>query len=212
MKKQISALTLALGTVLLSGCYPDGPDYLSDYDLVYTNYSPTFDFKSVSTYSLPDSVPIITGDLADGDEPSFLPEAYRVVVLQKIRDNMNARGWEEVDGPNEAITADVNLLPAALKSEVVSYFYSGGYWGWYYPGYPGWGWYYPGYYPTYTSYTSGSLMIAMARPNDVSPTENVPVVWLAVINSILEGGQADIITRLNVNIDQAFTQSDYLTH
>jgi hypothetical protein len=33
-----------------------------------------------------------------------------------------------------------------------------------------------------------------------------------VVNSILEGSSLDIVTRLERNIDQAFTQSEYLKH
>jgi hypothetical protein len=36
------------------------------------------------------------------------------------------------------------------------------------------------------------------------------VVWFGVVNSVLEGSSADLITRLETNIDQAFTQSEYL--
>ena len=104
---------------------------------------------------------------------------------------------------------DVVLLPAAITQENVSYYAN--YWGWYYPSY-GYGWYYPGYYPTYTSYTSGSLILQMTLPDETNLSNNTPVVWFAVVNSILEGSSLDIVTRLERNIDQAFTQSEYLKH
>jgi hypothetical protein len=210
MHKRTIPVVLAMGALLFTGCYPDGPDYLSDYDIVYTNYSPSFSFGSVTTYSLPDKVPIITGNLAEGEDPEYVDTQYSSVILQEIRDNMNALGWQEIDGPNETTVADVHLLASTITSEVVSYTYYGGYWGWYYPSYPDYGWYYPGYYPTYTSYTSGSLLLQMAVPADVSPTNNVPVIWLGIVNGVLEGSNADLLDRIRTSIDQAFKQSAYL--
>ena len=192
---------------MLSGCYPDTPDYLSEYDLVYTDRSPSFDFKAAITFSLPDSVVLLTGDLAEGEFPEKVNPQYGDVILARIRQNLLTRGWVEVSTAQEA---DVVVLASAVKTlNVDIYSYGGGYWGWYYPWY-GYGWYYPGYYPAYTSYTTGSLLIQMIDPNDVSPTNNIPVVWLAVINGLLEGSNVDIINRFTTNIDQAFTQSDYL--
>jgi len=202
-----NALVLLAGTALFSSCYPDQPDYIDEFDITYTNYSPTFDFKAQNTYALPDSVVIITGDLAEGEQPSMVDPQYGDQIISRIRQNMNNRGWTEVAATENP---DVVVLPSAIKTlNVDAYYYYGGYWGWYYP-YYGYGWYYPGYYPTYTSYTTGSLVIQMNVPNDLSPTENIPVVWLSVFNGLLEGAESSIAVRVNNSIDQAFTQSPYL--
>lgn len=209
MLKRNIPVALALGALLFTGCYPDGADYISDYDLVYTNYSPSFNFKAATTYSIPDSIPLVTGDLAEGETPDFVNAQYSDVILDRVRQNMNSRGWQEVEVGQEP---DVVMLASAIKSENVSYYYYyGGYWGWYYP-YYGYGWYYPGYYPTYTSYTSGSLVLQMVVPDEPSATDNIPVMWVAVLNSVLEGSSLDLIDRLETNVDQAFTQSEYLKH
>lgn len=208
MIKQHIPVALALGALLFTGCFPEGPDYISDYDLVYTNYSPSFNFQEARTYALPDSVPLVTGNLADGELPDFVQPLYGNVIINQLRQNMNERGWEQV-GVNE--DPDVVLLPAAITTENVSYYAN--YWGWYYPYYGyGYGWYYPGYYPTYTSYTTGSLVLLMTLPDQPSATNNIPVMWFGVVNSVLEGSSADLVNRLETNIDQAFTQSEYLKH
>lgn len=207
LRKSAYSLLLLAAPVLFSGCYPETPDYINEYDLVYTDYSPDFDFKAQNTYALPDSVVIIDGDLAEGELPSKVDPFYGDQILSEIRANMNNYGWTEVE---DADSADVVILPSAIKTlNVDAYYYYGGYWGWYYP-YYGYGWYYPGYYPTYTSYTTGSLIIQMTVPRDLSPTENVPVPWIGVINGLLEGSDASIVDRLLTNIDQAFKQSTYL--
>jgi hypothetical protein len=207
LRKSAYSLLLLAAPVLFSGCYPETPDYINEYDLVYTNYSPDFDFQAQNTYALPDSVVIITGDLAEGELPSMVDPYYGNKIIAQIRANMNSYGWTEVE---DADSADVVILPSAMKTlNVDAYYYYGGYWGWYYP-YYGYGWYYPGYYPTYTSYTTGSLIIQMTVPRDLSPTENVPVPWIGVINGLLEGSDASIADRIETNIDQAFKQSTYL--
>jgi Domain of unknown function (DUF4136) len=200
---------LLLAPLLFAGCYPETPDSLDEYDLVYTNHSPDFDFQAATTYSVPDSVVLIEGDLAEGELPNMVDPTFGNVIVNQIRENMNARGWTEVAATEDP---DVIILPSAVKTENIDvYYYYGGYWGWYYP-YYGYGWYYPGYYPTYTSYTTGSLIMQMNVPDDPSATDNIPVVWVGVINGLLEGSDASNLARIENNIDQAFTQSEYLQH
>lgn len=198
---------LLLAPLLFAGCYPETPTTINEYDLVYTDHSPSFDFQGASTYALSDSVVKVTGDLSEGEAPEMVDAVYGDQIIDRIRQNMNARGWTEV-----AATADpdVIILPSAITTTTVNvYSYYGGYWGWYYP-YYGYGWYYPGYYPTYTSYTSGTLLIQMTDPNNISTSDNIPVVWVGILNGVLEGSQSSIVSRVLTNIDQAFTQSDYL--
>ncbi|MBL7965133.1 MAG: DUF4136 domain-containing protein [Flavobacteriales bacterium] len=203
-------LPLLLGAaLLLAGCYPDQPEDIRDFDLTYTNHSPDFDFKAAQTYALPDSVIIISGSLAEGEAPEMVQALYGDQIVARIRANMNANGWTEI---NVADTPDVVVLPAAVRTENIDvYYYWGGYWGWYYPWY-GFGWYYPGYYPQYSAYTTGSLIIQMTVPGETSATGNNPVMWIAVFNGLLEGSTAGIADRVVSGIDQAFEQSPYLKH
>ena len=207
MQRTAIGATALLAIALLSGCYPAGPEYIDEYDLVYTNYSPTYDFDSQITYSLPDSVVKITGNLEEGEDPEMVNPTYGNEILDRIRDNMNDYGWTEVDDPD---SADVVVLASTASSTTVSVWYPYYYWGWYYPYYGG-GWYYPGYYPpTISSYTTGSLIIQMTDPDDISGTDNIPVPWICVVNGLLEGTTSGLITRIDHSIDQAFLQSDYL--
>jgi hypothetical protein len=201
---------LAVITILGMGCYPQQPDYITSYDLVYSAYSPSFDFPSARTYSIPDSVVLITGNMVDGDEAEIVDPTYGNQIINRIKQNLNAYGWEEV---NALDSPDVIMLPAVSKTENVSvyYGYGWGYWGGNYPGYsPGWGWYYPGYAPYYSSYTSGSIVILMTDPSGLSPTNNIPIVWTAVVNGLFEGSSSSAISRIQSTIDEAFAQSPIL--
>jgi len=182
---------------LMVSCYPDEPVSYEDTDLVYTNYTETFDFASKGTYAMPDKIVKITGNLAEGENPEYVQEPYNTQILNKIESNMTAMGWTKVADPENA---DLALFPAVWTNTTVVYWYD--YWCWYYYYYCGWGW----YYPSYTTYTSGTLVMGLIASGDeyVEPSN----VWTAAINGLLSGTYD--ISRLNNTIDQAFKQSPYL--
>jgi len=216
MAIKLSRLLVILSLVLISGCYPNGAEFIDDIDLVYTNYSNQFGFSSKQTYAIPDSVIKITGDIfndPDGDhKPSFLSASSAAVILDRINQNMLDYGWQRV---SKNANPDVILLVSSVTTTNIYYYYDWWYWGWYYPGfYPGWGWYYPGYYPPYvTGYRSGSVLIQMVDAKAVAAgVESVPVVWTCILNGLAEGGTSSIAPRVQTGIDKAFAQSPYLKH
>ena len=195
MKKKI---VFYLGIIIMLGaCYPQGPEYYEDLDLVYTNYDDQYDFMSKGTYAIPDKIVKITGNLVEGEDPEFVKEPYNTQMLQKMEANMTALGWAKVDDP---ATADLVLFPAVWTNTTVYYWYD--YWCWYYPYYCGWGW----GYPSVSSYTTGTLVLTLVADGEdfIEPSR----VWSAVANGLLSG--AYNTTRVNRAIDQAFDQSPYL--
>jgi hypothetical protein len=188
-----------LGIILLMvSCYPDGPDYYEDLDVVYTNYTESFDFSSKSTYAMPDKIVKVEGNLIEGESPEFAEEPINSQMLQQIESNMTAKGWTRVNDP---INADLVLFPAVWTNTTIIYYYD--YWCWYYPYYCGWGYYYP---VSATSYTTGTLIMALVADgeNYVEPSG----VWTAAANGILTGEYNT--SRVMKAIDQAFEQSPYL--
>lgn len=194
-----------------SACSPDGPSYVEELDVVYTNYDQSFSFTSKTTFALPDKVVYISneGIGAGSGEPEYLPIQLASPILATLRSNMRAMGYTEVD---ESANPDLILLPSALKTTQVYYYYDWWYWSWYYPGYgPGWGWYYPGYYPpTVTAVSSGSIFVQMTSPKDKTSTNQIPVTWIAIVNGLLEGDSDQAANRIDKTLDQAFAQSPYL--
>jgi hypothetical protein len=202
MKSRLVSLVLFASLGLLWGCYPEGPEYVDELDIVYSNYDPEFDFQSKGTYSLPDKIVKITGD--DDADIEYVSDLYGVPTLARIDQNMQDLGWTKVD----ADVADVHLLPAAWTTTTVfNWGYWGDYWCWYYPYYCGGGWYYP-YYPTNSSYTTGTLLMTMTDPNEESAIGSTRVVWISAINGLYQGSYN--ASRINSTIDQAFKQSSYL--
>ncbi|MFZ9003609.1 MAG: DUF4136 domain-containing protein [Robiginitalea sp.] len=188
--------------LLLLGCYPEQPEYVEEYDVVYTNYSPDFNFSDSYTFSLPEGVLLLDDDRGPDDPPEFIDDTFGDVILDNIRQNLTAEGWTEVD---EEADPDLVILPSAFETQFL-YFYDPGYWCWYYPC---WGWWYPGYAPGYVSgYKTGTVLIQITDPNGVQ-NEEVPVVWTGVLNGLLQGSDANIIGRIDRNLDQAFTQPPF---
>lgn len=206
MKKIVYGVmfSAAAGLTLL-GCYPQGPEYVEDLDVVYTTYDEEYDFAGQGTYAMPDKI-VVDVEIDQGDTTYvYMKDVLASPILSAIDDNMEAYGWTKVD---ISANPDVLVNPAAISS--TTYYYS--YWyDWWYGGYYGgyWGWYYPPYY-TVSSITTGSLVITMADPSaaDESPIGQSQTSWLMVGNGVATG-YGDI-SRVTNAIDQGFKQSPYL--
>jgi len=196
----LSASILVL--TLLMGCYPDQPEFVEEYDVVYTNYSPDFNFSNSYTFSLPNAVLKLDDNRDPDAPPEFIDAKFGDVILANIRQNLTSKGWTEVD---EAADPQIVILPSAFDTQFL-YFYNPGYWCWYYPC---WGWGYPGYSPGYvTGYQTGTVLMQMTDPNGVE-NEVVPVIWTGTFNGLLQGSDANIIGRIDRNLDQAFSQPPF---
>jgi hypothetical protein len=196
MKRNL--ILIASLALLLVSCYPGELDSYDELDLVYTNYSESFDFAGKGTYAMPDKIVKVTGNLTEGEEPEYVKEPYNTQMLNQIKSNMTALGWTLADDPE---SADLTLLPAVWTNTTVYYYYD--YWCWYYYYYCGWGYYYPGYT---TSYTTGTLVMTLIAYGEdyIEPAS----VWTGAINGLVSGAYE--VTRVTNGIDQAFEQSPYL--
>jgi hypothetical protein len=201
MRKKIFSFAGILSALLLWGCYPHGPEYTQDLDVVVTHHNPDYDFVAKGTYAMPDKIVKITGNLKEGDQPEFIPDVYATQILARIESNMTALGWAKV---GIDASPDLMLLPAAWETTYVYYWYDYWYWwyGGYYPPYP----YYP---PVYvSSYTTGSLLMTIQDPTQLGGNGNPVNQWTAILNGVLNNSYN--ATRINGLIDQAFDQSQYL--
>jgi len=200
--KILRVLSLTALVFLLTQCYPEGPVYTDEVDLVYSNYDPASDFTVKHTYAIPDKIMKIDDKLVNGGSPNFVKDVYASQLLDRIKLNMANYGWSLV---NKDANPDVLLAPVAYEL-TTTYYYGGGYWDWWYGGW--YGWYYP--YPVTTSYSTGSLIVTMIDPKNESADGKMPAVWTFVVNGLLEGTTTEFINRYTKGINQAYTQSPYL--
>ena len=202
MKKRVSIVLIVVSVLLLGGCYPDGPEYVEDMDVVLTKHNEEYDFTAKATYAMPDKIVKITGDVMEGEEPSFIPDVNAQVMLTTVANNMADLGWVRVDIEDNP---DVLLLPAAWETTTIYYYYD--YWYYWYGGY--WGWYYPYYPPVYaSSYTTGTFLMSITDPDIISTDGNRINQWSGAVNGLLTG-YFDA-SRVNEAINKAFEISPYL--
>ncbi len=195
----------SLVALFLAGCYPKGPEYVSDLDLAVTNYDDEFDFEAQVNYFMIDSIIHIA------DDGENISRTYDERILDRVEANLNERGYVRVNTLQES---DIAIGVSAWSSTTVNFVYDWWYyWGGWYPGYgPGWGWGYPGYGWTYAySYTTGTISIEMSYPEGANPEEmTIPIVWHGYVNGLIQGSSASVGQRIDENIDQTFEQSPYL--
>ena len=204
----------------LSGCYPDGPEYVDELDIVLTVEDESVDYNSYSSFVMPDSVVFMSNG-----RDSELDEDQEEFILSEIADRFISEGWTEVSVIDSNSSSDVIILVSILKNTNISMSYGWyGYWDWWY----GWGYYpsygggyYP-YYPGYYSYSSiysyedGTLMIEMLDPNapqydEENNADALPLIWAGFVNGFLENSQSSMNYRLSKAIDQMFEDSPYLS-
>jgi len=194
----ILILPLFIGSLFIS-CYPDGPEYTSDYDLVGSVYDPECVFDDAITFVMPDSVVFVQDE---NDTREYLTDEQEQIILDEVRSNFVAMGW--VDSTFTADTMPdvvITITGIASKTQGAWWYYWGWYgWGGYYPGwgggyYPGYPWYPGGGYPVYYEYTTGSLVLEMIDWVNADPdAEYPPIVWAGALNGL--------VNRVPVNIDK----------
>ena len=151
---------------------------------------------------MPDKIVKVTGNVAEGETPEFVPDGTASQILARIASNMESLGWARV-GLDQ--NPDMLLTPASWETTTVVYWYN--YWYWWYGGYyPPYGGYYP---PVYVdSYTTGTLLMVFNNPTELGANGNPITQWSGAINGILNSKYDP--SRVNPLIDQAFAQSPYL--
>ena len=197
------------GSGILISCYPGGAEFVDELDVVATKYDTEHIFKQ-TTYKMPDSVIHITDD----EEP--LDGIFDDQILNEVASNLEAIGYFRLADSSSQIPG-VFVTVSTLETTNIGiacfppYWWGG--WGWWggWPGYgPGWGPGYPGGCAPAYAYSTGTIIVQMYDPNEATDME-VPIVWYAAINGLLQGSEANRSARITRTINQAFDQSSYLS-
>ena len=211
MNKQLfkmlrQASFFVLGVLLLS-CFPKGPEYVDELDVVVTSKLLQFDDLNQATFNsfyLPDTIVYIN----DGKQDGSIEEEDKNFILDKISEEMEAYGWVKFKG--EDILDGEDTVDALLTVTVINDpNYQVNWWNY---------WYniisYPTLAPSSLIYTfnNGSIVIQMGYLNPVlaNYTEGSPPLWIGGINGFLEGGEEYIKNRVDSGIDRIFEESPYL--
>jgi uncharacterized protein DUF4136 len=198
-RSALVAVFVGCGLTQLS-CYPGDELNATDTDIIATFHSPDFDFATVTTYAMADSVAHSNG--ADNDHQVG---PYDAQILTRVAAGLDAMGFTRVPDPN---AADVLVTNFSTQTQwVAGGCYDYWYWGWWYP-------YYGYCYPTYYTYETGTVVTLMFKRPATPPTPGSPKpspIWTSAINGLTTGqSSASITQRINTSVDQAFAQSPYL--
>ncbi len=208
MKKsflKLGVFVVALAATM-AACYPGGPEFIEDYDVVYTfDLNPAIaGDKSKTVYYLPDTIV----DLSD-PQSSPAPKGDADAVLNEIRAKMAEMGYTQETDINKVDSTDFIVLCSVTRSNNYYYTWWGGTRWW-----PGWGWGGCCYYPpvtTVSNYRTGSLLLQFIDTENVDPNDDeIPVVWQGTLEGLYEGSSGNITARAKKGIDQMFIQSPYL--
>jgi hypothetical protein len=210
--------TIGMLSGMTVACGDDDDDIVNvvPTPVVRTVKDPSFDFTTLRTFAMPDTVAHLvplTGT------PLTVSREFDRTVLDQVRANLITRGYREVANP--AINQpDFLVLVGATAATNYDLFatYS---WYPYYSTYTGLGWYTDGFdtswtlvYPFYTtvgvtSFDRGTFLVTIVPTLTVNPlAKSIRAEWAGTATSLLDGN----ITASTVQsaVDQMFTDSPYL--
>lgn len=214
MNKIKTLVWFASLVLLMQACYPGGPSYVEDYDIVHASKvdDSVYDFaadsnKAKVTYVLPDTIIDIT-DPDEVKDPPKISSQTRKLIIDQVEFHMANYGYTQNDTSEWAQSDYIVLCQRLITENYITYFWGG--WGGYYPG---WGWgYYPPYWGSSTyNYQTGTLFITMidVAASDTVKQEFFPV-WDAGVNGLLGTTTATTNARIESGISTAFSLSTYL--
>lgn len=203
MRKMLFFACLLLG---LSACEKDPDMNQLDANLVvYTDYDKDADFGSYKTYFLPDSILE-----AGGYRVTYWKDENAKAIINKVAEEMDARGYTRILDPEKKEDADVGLQLSyvAQTNQVITGIYGGGWWDYGFWG-PWSGWYYP--YPISYSYNTNTLVMEMVdlTADKDGTQKSLPVVWHVSASGFQYSGRFNQMMLQN-SVVQAFEQSPYI--
>lgn len=200
--KRYSLFFILFGSLFFSACSEDPVSDLTyeETQVFFTNRDKQVDFKQFKTFSIVDSVYIISNQ---GEGSSLSETDY--ALLNRIISNMQQLGYTYVgadDDPDVGITVQLvdnrylNLVQIPI----------GGYWGGYWGGYGGWGLGMPSYY-TYQQVQELYWIVNMLDlKNPDTVNQKVNIIWSAQIR----GEGLYELSLVPTMVDRLFDQVPYL--
>ena len=192
--------------VVLIGCSKDPlRDMTEEESRIYiTNRDSTVDFTSYKTFSISDSVAVISNNQLEGRERTQFDQQ----IVDAITAEMTSKGFTLVQrDANPDLGINVSRLYNS-STGIISY---PNYWGGYYDYYDPFYWGYPGYgyaFPNYGVYeiTEGALSIDVLEFKDADQSKTINGIW----NGLVRGSGVFVTANASNHVRALFDQSPYL--
>jgi hypothetical protein len=210
MKKTLflfSAAAALAAMVSFSSCRKDPLKDMSNEDsrIYITNHDSTATFTSYSTFSIVDSVAVLTNS---SDSAKKVLTDYDKKLIASATASMQQRGYTLVD---KAAKPDLAVNLTRIDNSFTNISWNSGWWGgigyWDpgYWGYPNGGWYWPSYY---TVYQVNEKQVAIDLFDLKNPKNNkLTAVW----NALWRGSGVWNSNNIDAMVQASFAQSPYLS-
>jgi hypothetical protein len=207
MKRVMYLMSAALlVTVFISSCSKDPlKDMTEEESRIYvTNRADSVDFSGFSTFSIADSVAV----LSNGAEGRALTD-YDKKLIADVAAGLKAKGYVQVD---RIAKPDLAVNLTRIDNTYSSVYYDPGYWsggigGYYDPfywGYGGYGYYWPTYYQVYQRERATTIdIVDLKHPKN----NQLTAVW----NAMLRGSGVWDVNNVDSMVSAVLAQSTYLT-
>ncbi|WP_090098563.1 DUF4136 domain-containing protein [Chitinophaga sp. CF118] len=192
-------------TASISSCSKDPLKNMTDEEsrIYVTNRADSVDFTTYATFSIADSVAVISNTSNDRRELTD----YDKKLIADVSAAMVAKGYKLIARTGKPDLA-VNLT--RIDNTYSSVYYDPGYWsgigGYYDPfywGYGGYGYYWPSYYQVYQKERAVSIdLIDLKNPKN----NQLVAIW----NAMLRGSGVWNINNVDSMVTAVFAQSTYL--
>ena len=204
----IGMAMLALTSIaVMAGCTKDPMNNLTEEEsrIYITNRDSNADFGAYKTYSIPDSVYVISNNSMAGQQAT----AWDLRALDAVRRNLESRGYKRVSRTQSPdLGINVSRIFNTTTSLVNLQDYWGGYGGYYDPyywGYGGYGYDYPPAYG-YVESTEAMLSVDILDLKNASANGSIKVIW----NGLVRGSGIFNNSAVDSQIKALFDQSPYL--
>ncbi len=207
--KVFLALTAGIGLIALLGSCTKDPlkNMTNEESRIYiTNYDSTVNFGAFKTYSISDSVAVVSNGSLQKKTLTETDAAF----IEAIKDNMQERGYQLV-AKEEQPDLGINISTVFNdQTGVISYpsywGYYNSYWDPYYWGYGGYDYYFP--YASYAVYQirEGALSVDMVDMKDAGNDKKIEGVW----NGLIRGEAIFNASTAASQVKALFDQSPYI--
>ena len=197
------------GFFVLLSCTKNAVDNLDadETPLYITKAEPSIDFSNYSTFSLADSVAVISNDQL----VERVRTDYDAAFIDAIAAQMQSRGFTRV---SHGDAPDLGVAISRIYNDYTGIMDYSNYWGYYdgywdtdYWGYPGYDYYFPPVYGTYTV-TDGGVTIDMFDLKNAASSNQLRQVW----SGLVRGSGTFDTNRVPAHAQALFQQSPYLAN
>jgi hypothetical protein len=197
--------SVALIASVFSSCYKDPLKNLSeDESRIYiTNYDTSANFSSFRTFSIADSVALISNNGNTRKVRSGNDAAYIAAVENALQQRGFAKAAHD-QHPDLGVTASRIMNNYTQILSYNDYGYYGSYWDPFYWGYPGYDYYFPTYYGTY-NVNEEAVAIDIVDLKNVSQNNQLKAIW----SGLIRGSGIDNPATIESQVMQLFNQSSY---